>query len=57
MAYNRCVCGKCGSNYATMINTDEELKKEACPNCGQKKLKLTGPMSYSEISSLFYGGG
>lgn len=57
MSYNRCVCQKCGNNYATAINTDIELQKEACPNCGEKQLKITGALSFSEVNSLFYGGG
>ncbi len=57
MSYNRCVCQKCGNNYATAIANDIELQKEACPNCGEKQLKITEPLSFSEISSLFYGGG
>ena len=57
MSYNRCVCGKCGTYFATAIPTDEELKKETCPHCGEKQLKIVGPMSFSEINSLFSGGG
>ncbi len=57
MSYNRCECQKCGSLFATMIDSDAEIQKETCPKCGEKKLKLTGPMSFSEISSLFYSGG
>ena len=55
--YNRCSCEKCGNHYATIINTDEELQKEACPSCGEKKLKLVGPLSAAEMSSMFSGGG
>ena len=57
MSYNRCVCQKCGNQYATVIDKDEELLNEACPNCGEKQLKLIGPLSVSEVNSLFYGGG
>jgi predicted nucleic acid-binding Zn-ribbon protein len=55
--YNRCECLKCGSHYATVIGTDEELQKEACPGCGEKKLKIVGPLTPAEISSMFYSGG
>jgi NAD-dependent SIR2 family protein deacetylase len=55
--YNRCSCQKCGSHYATIINSDEELQKEACPSCNEKKLKLEGPLSAAEMSSMFSGGG
>jgi len=55
--YNRCLCEKCGSHYATIINSDEELQKEACPSCSEKKLKLAGPLSAAEMSSMFSGGG
>ncbi|MEW6109878.1 MAG: hypothetical protein AB1632_12035 [Nitrospirota bacterium] len=57
MSYNRCICEKCGSQYATMIDNDIEIQKESCPNCGEKQLKLSGPLSFSEINSLFYSGG
>ncbi len=57
MTYNRCSCQKCGAQFATIINSDDELLKEACPGCGEKKLKIVGPLSQAEISSLFYGGG
>lgn len=57
MSYNRCICQKCGSNFATMIDNNLELEKEACPKCGEKQLKISEPLSFSEISSLFYGGG
>lgn len=56
MSYNRCICAKCGSNFATVIQSDDELRKEPCPNCGQKQLSLTGPMSVQEVSGLFSGG-
>lgn len=56
MSYNRCVCGKCGSNFATVIQTDDELKKEACPSCGEKELTITAPLSFQEVSGLFSGG-
>jgi DNA-directed RNA polymerase subunit RPC12/RpoP len=55
--YNRCSCEKCGNHYATIINSDVELQKEACPNCSEKKLKLEGPLSAAEMSSMFSGGG
>jgi len=55
--YNRCSCEKCGSQYATIINSDEELQKEACPSCSEKKLKLAGPLSAAEMSGMFSGGG
>jgi hypothetical protein len=57
MSYNKCICQKCGNQYATVIDKDEELQNEACPNCGEKELKLTGPMSVTEMSGLFSGGG
>jgi len=57
MSYNRCICHKCGNQYATVIDKDDELLKEACPNCGEKQLKLIGPLSVSEVNSLFYSGG
>jgi DNA-directed RNA polymerase subunit RPC12/RpoP len=56
MSYNRCKCGKCGSNFATVITTDDELKNEPCPNCGEKNLCIVGPMSVQEVSGLFSGG-
>jgi predicted nucleic acid-binding Zn-ribbon protein len=56
MSYNRCICQKCGSQFATMLSRDEELLKEACPKCGEKQLKLQGALSFAEISSLFGGG-
>ena len=40
-----------------MIDNDEDLQKESCPNCGEKQLKLIGPLSVSEVTSLFSGGG
>lgn len=57
MSYSKCVCQKCNSQYATMISNEADLQKEKCPNCGAMQLRITGPMSFSEISSLFYGGG
>lgn len=57
LSYSRCVCENCGNNYATMLNDEIEMKKEACPNCKENKLKISGPLSFSEINSLFYGGG
>jgi len=57
LTYNRCSCQKCGNQYATVINTDEELQKESCPGCGEKKLKIVGPLSPAEINSMFYSGG
>ena len=55
--YNRCSCEKCGSHFATIINSDEELQKESCPSCKEKKLKLEGPLSAEEMSSMFSSGG
>jgi hypothetical protein len=40
-----------------VLDKDDELLKEACPNCGEKQLKLIGPLSVSEVNSLFYSGG
>ena len=57
MSYNRCVCQKCGGQFATMIDNDFEIQNEPCPKCGEKQLKIAGTMSFSEISSLFQGGG
>ena len=57
MSYNRGTCQKCGKEYATVIDKDEDLQKEACPNCGERQLKIIAPMSVSEINSLFSGGG
>jgi len=57
MSYNKCECMKCGSQYATQIQEEDELQKEVCPKCGEKQLKLNGPMSFYETSSLFSGGG
>jgi DNA-directed RNA polymerase subunit RPC12/RpoP len=57
MPYNRCICQKCGSQFATVLDDEVELQKEACPKCGEKQLKLIGPLSYSEVSGLFSGGG
>lgn len=57
MSYNKVVCEKCGSQYATVISSEIELQKEACPKCGEKRLKLTGPLTFQESSSLFSGGG
>jgi predicted nucleic acid-binding Zn-ribbon protein len=56
MSYNKCICQKCGSVFASMIDSEEDIKKEACPNCGEKKLSITGPLSFDELSSLFQGG-
>jgi hypothetical protein len=55
--YNRCSCGKCGSHYATIIISEEELRKESCRSCNAKKLKLEDPLSAAEMSSLFSGDG
>jgi DNA-directed RNA polymerase subunit RPC12/RpoP len=55
--YNRCVCQKCGSHFATILDNDTALENESCPKCGEKQLKLEGSLSFSEISSLFSGGG
>ncbi len=57
MTYNKCICQKCGSQYATVLNRETELAKEACPKCGEKQLKLAGALSMAETSSLFSGGG
>jgi hypothetical protein len=57
LTYNRCECLKCGSHYATIISSEEELQKETCPGCGEKKLKIVGPLSQSEVNSMFYSGG
>jgi rRNA maturation endonuclease Nob1 len=57
LTYNRCACQGCSSQYATVINSDEELQKESCPNCGSKTLKIVGPLSDAEINSMFYSGG
>lgn len=57
MAYNKCVCQKCGSNYATAAKTDLDIQDEPCPKCGEKQLKIDGAMSLQEMSSLFSGGG
>lgn len=57
MSYNRCVCQKCGSNYATVVNSDVELQDEKCPSCGEKKLKLSGKLSHSELATQFSSGG
>ncbi len=57
MSYNKCVCEKCGSQYATVICNEAELQQQACPKCGENKLKLAGPLSFYETSSLFSGGG
>ncbi len=57
MSYNRCVCEKCGSHFATVLNDDIELQNEPCPKCGEKKLKLSGALSFAEVNSLFRGGG
>ena len=48
---------KCGSQYATQIQKEDELQKECCPKCGEKQLKLKGPLSFYETSGLFSGGG
>jgi predicted nucleic acid-binding Zn-ribbon protein len=55
--YNKCICQKCGSQYATVLKSDLELQNEPCPKCGEKQLKLSGPLSVRETSSLFSGGG
>ena len=54
--YNRCICQKCGSHFATVLEKDAELEKEQCPKCGEKQLKLAGALSFSEVSGLFRGG-
>jgi predicted RNA-binding Zn-ribbon protein involved in translation (DUF1610 family) len=40
-----------------MINSDEELVMETCPNCGEQKLKIVGQLTPAEISSMFHSGG
>jgi hypothetical protein len=40
-----------------VIDKDEDLQNEPCPNCGEKQLKIIAPMSVSEVNSLFSGGG
>ncbi len=57
MSYSKCVCQKCGSQYATMIGNELELLKESCPKCGEKQLKFAGQLSFSEMNGLFSGGG
>jgi ribosomal protein S27AE len=57
MSYNRCTCGKCEKQFATIIDNEIVLQQETCPNCGEKELKLIGPLSVSEVNSLFYSGG
>jgi Zn finger protein HypA/HybF involved in hydrogenase expression len=57
MTYNKCICQKCESHFATMINDYSEIAKEACPKCGERKLKISEPLSFSEMSRLFSGGG
>ncbi|MEJ2695446.1 MAG: hypothetical protein P8013_02245 [Candidatus Sulfobium sp.] len=55
--YNRCKCEKCGSEFATVLKNDLELQNEPCPKCGEKQLKITGPLGFYETSRLFSGGG
>jgi Zn finger protein HypA/HybF involved in hydrogenase expression len=55
--YNRCTCQKCGSEFATVLKNDLELQNEPCPKCGEKQLKMAGPLSFAETSRLFSGGG
>ncbi len=57
MSYNKCECQKCGSQFATVLSDELELQKEACPKCGERQLKLLGPLTFAETSSLFSGGG
>ncbi len=57
MPYNKCMCQKCNSYYATTIDNDADLREEKCPNCGEGKLIMSGPLSFSEERSLFYSGG
>lgn len=57
MDYNRCICETCGSHFATVLDKDDDLQNEPCPKCGQKQLKLSGALSFSEINGLFRGGG
>jgi len=55
--YNRCICQNCGSQFATVITNDADIKKEKCPSCGEKQLRLAGELSFSEFVSQFSGGG
>jgi len=57
MSYSRCICQNCGSNFATVIKSDADLKNEKCPSCGEKQLKISGELSFSEFTSQFSGGG
>ncbi|MBI5205597.1 MAG: hypothetical protein HZA11_11840 [Nitrospirae bacterium] len=57
MSYNRCICQGCGSNFATVISSDTDLQKEKCPSCGEKRLKISGKLSHSELATQFSGGG
>jgi len=57
MSYSKCVCQKCGSNYATVAKTDLDIQNEPCPKCGEKQLKISGSLNMQEMSSLFSGGG
>lgn len=57
MSYNKCICLKCKSQYATVIQDNEDIMNDSCPRCGEKQLKISGPMSYAETSGLFHGGG
>jgi Zn finger protein HypA/HybF involved in hydrogenase expression len=57
MSYSKCTCRKCGSQFATSLQNDIDVKNEPCPSCGEKQLQLSGKLSFSEINSLFYGGG
>jgi len=56
-SYNRCICQKCGSHFATVLDNDLELEKEPCPKCGESNLKISGALSSSEVNGLFSGGG
>jgi hypothetical protein len=40
-----------------MLNSDAELQNEPCPKCGEKELKLSGPLGLNELRSMFGGGG
>ncbi|HXX82161.1 MAG TPA: hypothetical protein VEI46_11470 [Thermodesulfovibrionales bacterium] len=57
MSYSKCICRKCGTQYATMLNNDAELQNEPCPKCGEKELRFSGPLGLNELRSTFGGGG
>ena len=43
--------------FATVISSDTELQKEKCPSCGERRLKISGKLSHSELATQFSGGG